>query len=843
MLTIIMDNLIYITSGLISLVILIFFLRYLIRLKNKFTNVHNFAVLLLTVPKQQMKEEEENQMREGYIQKLISSAETLFANLGGMKAQRGPKAFFKGRDDHFSFEIVADREGLISFYAVVPRSMQQYAEQQLQAQYPEIQIEEQPDYNIFNPKGVILGANLVLKKDYALPIKTYTEMETDTLNAITNTLSVFDPKEGAVIQIICRSSHPKWHARGTRITREIQKGKTLNQALRSTGSSGLAGKIFSGFFDFFRASTGKTNLEKEREKMQLEGYQRQQTPMQEETLKKIEQKNSKAGLDVNIRLLVSTDTLPKAQSYLKNMINSFGQFAGYEYSNGFHARDEGKKEKLINNFIYRYFNEKRSFILNTEELASIFHLPLPMTETPNIRWLLAKKLPPAVNTPTQGLLLGESVYRGQNKNIFLTEADRRRHLYIIGMTGVGKSVLLANLAAQDIKAGRGLCVVDPHGTLIEDVLRQVPRERAEDVIIFNPSDIERPTGLNMLEADTAEQGDFAVQEMIAIFYKLFPPEMIGPMFEHNMRNVMLTLMSDKENPGTIAEIPRMFSDTDFQKSWVDKVEDPVVRAFWEKEMAKTSDFHKSEMLGYLISKVGRFVENAMMRNIIGQTHSGFDFRKIMDQGKILLVNLSKGTTGEVNSNLLGLIIVSKLQMAALARADMPEEQRKDFYLYIDEFQNFITDSIATILAEARKYKLNLIIAHQYIGQLVQNQDTKTRDAVFGNVGTVAAFRVGVDDAETISKQLGLPVTEYDIMNVEKYNAYLRLLIENQASKPFNIHCFPPEPGNPELAKQIKEYSRLKYGRDRGVVEEEIMERTRLGESETKAVVDVAEKSL
>jgi type IV secretory pathway TraG/TraD family ATPase VirD4 len=273
----------------------------------------------------------------------------------------------------------------------------------------------------------------------------------------------------------------------------------------------------------------------------------------------------------------------------------------------------------------------------------------------------------------------------------------------------------------------------------------------------------------------------------------------------------------------------MFTDPDFQKVWISKLKDPIVRAFWEKEMAKTSDFHKSEMLGYLISKVGRFVENEMMRNIIGQPRSGFDFRDVMDNKKILLVNLAKGRTGEVNSNLLGLIIVSKLQMAAMARADLPEEKRHDFYLYIDEFQNFITDSIATILSEARKYRLCLNIAHQYIGQLVNGQDTKIRDAVFGNAGTIIAFRIGVDDAETMAKEFAPVFNEYDVLNVEKYTAYIKLLIDNTASKAFNMQVYPPERGNLEIAEAIKELSRLKYGRDRRIVEAEIAERTRLGE--------------
>jgi hypothetical protein len=348
----------------------------------------------------------------------------------------------------------------------------------------------------------------------------------------------------------------------------------------------------------------------------------------------------------------------------------------------------------------------------------------------------------------------------------------------------------------------------------------------------------------MLEVRTEEQKDFATQEMIAIFYKMVTdPSMIGPMFEHNMRNVMLTLMSDLENPGSIAEIPRMFTDDAFVAKWKKKLKDPVVLAFWEKEMAKTSDFHKSEMLGYLISKVGRFVENEMIRNIIGQTHSGFNFRDVMDQKKILLVNLAKGLVGEINANLLGMIIVSKLQMAALERASLPEEQRHDFFLYIDEFQNFITDSIATILSEARKYRLELIIAHQYMKQLEDNKGkTTVRDAVLGNAGTLVSFRIGVEDAEILAKEFAPVFSAYDLVNVEQYTAYIKLLIDNTAAKPFNMMTYPAKPGSKEMAAAIKELSRLKYGRPRELVTAEIMERAQLGASKSSNL-DLSEASL
>jgi type IV secretory pathway TraG/TraD family ATPase VirD4 len=493
-----------------------------------------------------------------------------------------------------------------------------------------------------------------------------------------------------------------------------------------------------------------------------------------------------------------------------------------------------KTKRIVADYIFRVFRNSRQ-ILNTEELTSIWHLPTRFTETPNIKHLTAKKAPPPTNIPAQGLLLGESTYRGVTTKIQIARDDRRRHQYIIGRTGTGKTELMKNMAIQDIRNGEGVCIVDPHGDLVEDVLQYIPKGRAKDVILFEPSDMDRPLGLNMLEVHADSEKDFAVQEMIAIFMKLFPPEMIGPMFEHNMRNVMLTLMMDKQYPGTLADIPRMFTDTDFQKYKVSKVDDPIVRSFWEKEMAKTSDFHKSEMLGYLISKVGRFVENEMMRNIIGQPHSSFDFRKVMDEGKILLINLSKGKTGEVNAKLLGLIIVSKLQMAALSRSDIPEESRRDFYLYVDEFQNFVTDSFATILSEARKYRLNLVMAHQFISQLSQEKegssslDSRMRDAVFGNAGTMVAFRIGVEDAEIMAKEFAPVFNEFDVINIERFNAYVKLMIAGTASRPFNMQTFPKPPGaNLDTAKIIRNMSRLNFGRARSEVERDILERTKLG---------------
>ncbi len=806
---------------LVSLVIIfligwsmMFLVRYLIKKQRRLSNTFSMVTLLVTVPKESMDED----YRRKALEEKLGSAEAFFSTLGGMKSQKGLKTFVLGRSDHFALEIVANK-GLISFYVTVPRYMQQYMEQQIQAQFDRAQIEVVTDYNIFSPQGHIESAYLKLKKQSMFPILSYKKLGADPLNSLTSVLSKFQENEGAVIQIIARSSNPGWHKAGAKVASEMSQGKTLKQAMKASGKG-------------IMAQIGRTVLPKKDKKDQTDYYDepRRLTPMEEEMVKGLEEKTSKAGFDCNIRIIVSSPDRQRASANMRNIVDSFSQYSGYEYINAFVKKSMGNKDKMIDDFIYRNFSEKHKFILNAEEVASVYHFPLPDTETPNIHWLVAKKAAAPVNAPTEGIILGHNIYRGVDTQIRIKRDDRRRHVYIIGKSGTGKSVMISSMAIQDIQNGEGVCVVDPHGDLIEYILAHIPKSRAEDVIIFNPADLERPAGLNMLEVDTPEDKDFAIQEMIAIFYKLFPPEMIGPMFEHNMRNVMLTLMADKENPGTIAEIPRMFTDPAFQKYKLSKVTDPVVRSFWEKEMAKTTDFHKSEMLGYLISKVGRFVENEMMRNIIGQPKSAFNIREIMDNQKILLVNLSKGKVGEVNSDLLGLIIVSKLQMAALNRGDLPEEERKDFYLYIDEFQNYATDSIATILSEARKYRLNMTMAHQYISQLIKNNDTTIRDAVLGTSGTMVAFKVGVEDAEILAKEFAPVFDEYDVINVEKFTAYIKLLIDNQACRSFNMHTYPPTPGNKELAAKIKELSRTKYGRPKAEVEAQIMERSQLGVS-------------
>lgn len=824
---------------LVALAIISFFiflqaLRVVLRAVYRQHKAFHKTILLIRVPKEKRKENQNTAQEDNIsqIREQIAVADTLFAAVGGLRHENSFKSWFIGRNDHLAFEIVV-KDNLIHFYVAAPDKLKDFISQQIHAQYPYAEISEETDYNIFKPQSHIVGAYLRLKYRSAFPLKIYKNLDSDPLSAILNPLSKILEDEGALIQYIIRPANTRWRRQGVQMIRDIKEGQKFEYVARR-------GPFVRGLYRWKKALFPP---KKDPAKSTSGPAPYQLTQMEEEMVKNMEGKISHGGLEITIRLVSSANSREKAQLNLHNLLNAFSQYNIYRYGNSLAAVIPSRPASLISNSIYRTFDERFYMVVNTEEMAGFWHPPIPSTETPHINWLTARKAPPPVNIPREGLTLGRAVYRGEETLVRMKRADRRRHFYTIGKSGVGKSTLIQNMAVQDVINGEGVCVIDPHGDFAEYVLQHVPKERADDVIYFNPSDTERPIGLNMLEASSEEQKDFVTQEMISIFYKLVTdPSMIGPMFEHQMRNVMLTLMADRENPGTIAEIPRMFTDDEFVGEWKKKLTDPMVLDFWDKEMAKTSDFHKSEMLGYLISKVGRFVENNMVRNIIGQTHSGFSFREIMDQRKILIVNLAKGLVGEINSNLLGMIIVSKLEMAALERASLPEEKRHDFYLYIDEFQNFITESIATILSEARKYKLNLIIAHQYLNQLVDNKGKNTvRDAVLGNAGTIACFRIGVEDAEILAKEFDPVFSQYDLINVEQYTAYLKLLIDNTAAKPFNMIIYPQSPGNKELGAAIKELSRLKHGRPREIVEAEIMDRIQIGTTGTQ-VAGAVERS-
>jgi type IV secretory pathway TraG/TraD family ATPase VirD4 len=480
------------------------------------------------------------------------------------------------------------------------------------------------------------------------------------------------------------------------------------------------------------------------------------------------------------------------------------------------------------NFKHRLKNYgEKSSILVEEELASIFHIPTSRYNyTPIIEWLSYKVLAPPTNLPAEGILMGNNVYRGKKQPVFIMPNDRTRHMYVVGKSGSGKSVLLNYMARQDVVKGNGCCVIDPHGDLIEDCLGYIPKERARDVIHFSPADQARPMGLNMLQAKSPEQMDMASSQATEIFIKLFGDEIFGPRIQHYFRNACLTLMEDQEEGATLIDVPRMFVDEEFMNYKVSKTKNPVVKSFWEHEYANTGDREKQEMIPYFSSKFGPFITNTIMRNTIGQPKSAFDFRSAMDEGKVLLVNLSKGKIGDLNTQLLGLVCVAKLQQSAMSRVDMPEDKRRPFYMYVDEFQNFATESFCSILSEARKYKLALIMAHQYIGQLTVTKGgsttTQIRDAVFGNVGTILSFKVGADDGEYLEKEYAPVLSANDVVGISNYKAYCKLLINNAPSRPFSIETIYDTSGyKQKTAEIVKEYCRLKYGRKRAFVDQEI----------------------
>lgn len=715
-------------------------------------------------------------------------------------------------------EISVPEEGEeIGFYMAVPRKFQSIIQRQAQGFFPEAEIAMVNDYNIFAKSGISIGSVLRTKKNYVLPFQTYKKLEASTLGLITNAMSLLEEKgEGVALQIFVRPIKNSSKIDAIKIIKRLYDGKSFDVALQELDNPS---SVFDSIREFFGVKLeDKNKALKSQEKL---------TPLVEGLIGAIDNKAKQNLFEVNIRILTSAKTEEQTIQILSNVESAFSQFEAPDLNNFYSYRPIKKNLKsLIYNFSFRIFNKKEVIFLSSEELTSVFHFPIIKIETPKVRFLKAKSAAPPAVMPSAGIILGKNVYRGQEAVIRLNPLDRRRHLYIVGQTGTGKSYLLRNQIKQDIDSGAGVGIIDPHGDLVEAILGMIPKSRYDDVVLFDPADIEWPVGLNLLEAESATEKDFAISEMISTFQKLFLAEHLGPVFEHSMRNAMLTLMADEVNPGTLVDIPRIFTDPAFVRQLLIKVTDPLVRDFWEKEMLKMSEQTKSEMTGYLVSKVGRFVENSMMRNIIGQNRSGIDFNDIMNNGKILLVNLSKGRIGEMNSALLGLIVTAKLQMAAFKRAEEHnEESRRDFYLYMDEFQNFTTDSISTILAEARKYRLNLILAHQFIGQLTE----KIRDAVFGNAGSIVSFRVGPEDAKFLVKYFEPIFNESDLINIDNRHAYAKLLINGATTVPFNIVTEETPESSLDEAEKLRNLCRQKYARPRNEVEQII--RKRFGNAE------------
>ncbi len=728
----------------------------------------NFVTLLVRLP------------RDSEIK--IDAAEQLFAGLHSLK-KSGFFAWAKP-EDVFAFEIVALKEEL-SFYVSCSRKIRDLVEKQVHGAYPNADIKEVDEVNIFNEKGRVEFSSLKLDKANYFPIKTYKDLPTDGLSLITSALSKMNTGEGAILQILLHPEGSKWKKQGR--------------------------KYVSG--------------EKKRESDPEKATYAHDPKEMENVGNKVE----KPGFRISLRIVVSAPEQYQAEAHLNNIKGAFAQF-----TSAYNSFKRGRiffKHLFMIDFIYRYMPllNRNTFILNTEELATVFHFPNKTVETHHIRWLNAKNAPAPQEIPTEGLYLGTSNYRGEKRKIFISDDDRRRHMYIVGKTGTGKSEFLKEMILQDIEAGKGVCAIDPHGEFVEDILQLMPPERADDVIYFNPSDLVRPMGLNMMEAETEEQRHFVVSSVIGLMYKLYDPHrtgIIGPRFEHAIRNAMLTIMYVKGT--TFVELVRILTDSKYVEELLPYVKDPVVRRYWTDQIAQTSDFHKSEVLDYIVSKFGRFVTNKTMRNIIGQPQSAFSFRQAMDEQKIVLCNLSKGILGEEDAKFLGLILVPKVLTAAMSRQDMAMSERKDFYLYVDEFQNYATEDFAVILSEARKYRLNLIVANQFVSQI----DEEVKNAVFGNVGTMVSFRVGVPDANFLQHEYAPTFNETDLTNIEKYHVYINTIVNNEPVPPFSMSLYKDMDKvkarmNPRQAEMIKQLSRLKYGKDRDMIEAEIKSRSNL----------------
>ncbi len=748
-------------------------------------------------------------------EEALSQASVMY-NIIASTATKGFKSKIYGQR-HLSFEIVA-KNGLVHYYAVVPTVLLEAVQQAIAAAYPSSRLEEVTEHTVFSEVGKAsgtIGGEFTLKKHFSKPIATYTETKRDASRALLNALSAAGREDGIGIQILVRPASEGWVSASRKAVEKIKKD-------RATGKSSHHGGMFA-VRDITEALWRPPNPAEN--KASEHTVDTQLTAIEQQAIEAIEDKTKYPGFETLIRIVVSTNTSARSQILMKNIVSAFALFDSPS-NNGFKFALAKNIDELVSSFIFRFFPQLvKGNILNSIELASLFHLPDQNSiPTSQVERQMSKQVDGPTQIMEEGLLLGYNEFRGVKKPIRLGDSDRRRHIHVIGQTGVGKSVLLENLAYQDMMDGRGFAFVDPHGDSVEALLSKVPKERVEDVVYFNPSDMANPVGLNMFEFDHPDQKDFLVQEAIGMLYGLYDPGhtgIVGPRLEHIFRNCALLLMSDPAG-GTFIDIPKLLIDEEFMKSKLKHVTDQQVLDFWTKEFpASQRSSESGEVISWVVSKFGPFISNDAMRNIIGQTKSGFNFPEIMNNNKILLVNLSKGKMGDLNSRLLGIIFVMKFQAAAMARASMLEEERKDFTLYVDEFQNFTTDSFETILSEARKYRLSLVLGNQFMTQLKE----ELREAIIGNVGTTITGRIGITDAEIMVKRYTPVFDAEDLAKLPNYESVCVAQIQGVPSTPFSMTLVPPMgQANQQLSDALKRLSAAKFGRPRAKIEQEIFSR-------------------
>jgi len=718
----------------------------------------------------------------------IRAAEQMFTGLLGIGEELTGFKKFIGARKFVSFEIVAFKES-IKFYVVCPRSIANIVDRQINGTYPLAEINVVKEYNLFPDSAFTSFASLKLDKDTRIPFQTYDELAVDSVATITDIFSKLNDSEGAVFQMIISPAGSNWR----------NDAKEFVKKLREPPKEGE------------KASKPKFN---------------------DDTISLMDKKADKSGFYTDLRIICVSDTKFGADSNLANTLSVFDQFLK-EAGNRFKKIKEEELSSIAEDVVYRI--PRQSMILNTAELATLFHFPNKNVTSPHIKWQLAKKAPApdfVASTYQQDYMyIGRNSFRGQFKEIFIKPEDRLRHMYVIGQTGTGKSGFMSGMMIRDMKLGHGCGYIDPHGTDAEKILAQVPPERVEDVVIFDPSDLDRPVGLNMLEFSNPAQRTLVTNEMLNIFDTLYNLKTTGgPMFEQYFRYAIMLLTEDVESGSTLMEIPKIFADDGYRNYKLSKCTDQEVIDFWRKQAEQaTGDVGLKNVTPYVVSKLAPFLTNQYVRPIIAQQVSSVNFRQIMDEGKILIVKLTKGRIGDLNASLLGMIIIGKLLIAALEREGTDEKSRNPFYLYIDEFQNYLTDGIMTILAEARKYRLSLTMGHQFIGQLTrEGGNTKIRDAVFGNVGNKAIFRVGEDDAAFLKKVIGEGFEELDLQQIENFNFYLKMLADGKPTPAFTTRSFYGDSpydmigqSSTQIADVAKQISRLKYGKDRNIIENEI----------------------
>lgn len=753
--------------------------------------------------------------KEKALSAAISSMEQFYAGMSSVAEDGKPGSWF-------TIEL-ANEDGSTDFvfYVAVPHEFARLLEKQIVSILPDAQVlPRRDDYNIFNESGAAAAAYAELSEPALYPLRSYEEFDLDPLNVLISSFSKIDRDgEGAAVQLLIGPKQDRWSKKGESAIEAIRRGEEVGAALREI-DRGLAGAFLKEAMGIFK------NAEQEAREKERKAERAKQ--VNEEELEEFRRKLKKPVLSAVLRVAAGAGSETEAAAILNDICSSFNQLENAKGNRLKWQRPAGSRlQDLLRDFSLRQWNDGERMVLNLEEMTAVMHFPSTTLSkaAPQLRQTEAIAAPAPSGLPSEGTLLGINRFRGAETEVRITLEDRLRHFYIIGQTGTGKTTLMKNMIAQDIAAGHGVCFIDPHGTDIADVLGAIPPERREDVIYFDPSRQDRVMGLNMLEFDPAkpEQKTFVVNELFSIFQKLYGavPESMGPMFEQYFRNATLLVLGDPESGSTLLDISRVFADSEYRQMKLKKARNPVVSQFWNDIATKAGGEAALEnIVPYITSKFDVFTANDFMRPIVGQQASAFNFRELMDDRKILLVNLAKGRLGEINANLIGMIIVGKILMAALSRVDDLSASYAPFFLHMDEFQNITTDSISAILSEARKYKLGLTVAHQFIAQL----EEKIRDAVFGNVGSLAAFRVGPEDAEFLEKQFAPVFTAKDLMNIENRQAYLRILANGMPQKPFNIATLPPAPRNLAQVETLAEQSYQRYAKPRRQIEMEISAR-------------------